>query len=88
MDTKITTCLTPYQKPETVTIIKHSGIWTRKKDCWHFQLNDPILQSSLTAAEGYPIIFKNDRITHKGFIVGWNSSDIGFYTSVNTQCIS
>ncbi len=81
LESKVTTCLTPFQAADHIKAIVYQGEWTRKKEHWYFHLDIPIFQMDITASEGFPLICKNDRITRDGFIVGWNSDDIGLYTS-------
>jgi hypothetical protein len=77
---RITTCLTPFKKGEQIVAIVYNGKWTEEKDYWHFQLDTSIFQTGITASGGFPLIYRQDRITKDGFIIGWNSDDIALYT--------
>jgi len=76
---KATTCLTPFQRDNHTTTIVYEGKWAKKKDHWYFHLDIPIFQIDITVDTGYPLIYKVDRITRDGFIIGWNSDDIALY---------
>ena len=80
LESEVTTCLTPSQIDGHATTVVYQGKWTKKKDHWYFHLDAPIFQIDMSAAGGFPLIYKVDRITRSDFVVGWNSDDIALYT--------
>ena len=79
LGSKVTTCFTPFRTAGPIKTIVYEGKWVKKGDNWYFHLDMPILHSGITVSEGFPLIYKTDRVSSGGFIVGWNSDDTALY---------